>query len=64
VVVEFDGAVKYAGDGGTAALLAEKAREDRLRALGHEVARITWDGLLRPELVLARIRAALARRAA
>jgi hypothetical protein len=64
VVVEFDGAVKYAGDGGSAALVAEKAREDRLRSLGYEVVRITWDELARPELVLGRIRAALARRAA
>lgn len=64
VAVEFDGAVKYAGEGGSAALVAEKAREDRLRALGLEVVRITWDELTRPQQVLARIGAALARRAA
>lgn len=64
VVVEFDGAVKYGGYGGAAALVAEKTREDRLRSLGYEVVRVTWDELARPELLLARIRAALARRAA
>ena len=36
-----DGAVKYQGPGGRAALAAEKRREDRLRALGYAVVRVT-----------------------
>ena len=64
VVVEFDGAVKYGGAAGRQELMAEKRREDRLRELGYQVVRITWDELARPGLVLARVRAALARRAA
>ncbi|KRE58934.1 hypothetical protein ASG70_17010 [Phycicoccus sp. Soil748] len=64
VVVEFDGAVKYAGAEGRGELVAEKRREDRLRSLGYEVVRLTWDDLAHPERVLARIRTALLRRAA
>ena len=64
VVVEFDGAVKYAGAEGRDGLVAEKRREDHLRSLGYEVVRLTWDDLAHPERVLARIRAALLRRAA
>ncbi len=64
VVVEFDGAVKYAGAEGRDGLIAEKRREDRLRALGYEVVRLTWDDLAHPERVLGAIRAALLRRAA
>jgi hypothetical protein len=61
VVVEFDGALKYRGDDGPAVVLAEKLREDRLRELGYEVVRLTWDELAHPERILARIRAALGR---
>jgi len=50
-VVEFDGAVKYAGADGRAALVAEKLREDRLRALGYEVVRIVWSDLARPDII-------------
>lgn len=57
-IVEFDGAVKY---GSPADLMAEKRREDRLRALGYEVVRVTWDDLAHPERVVGRIRAAMAR---
>ncbi|MGG5260311.1 type IV toxin-antitoxin system AbiEi family antitoxin domain-containing protein [Phycicoccus avicenniae] len=64
VVVEFDGLVKYEGAEGRAALAAEKAREDRLRALGYEVVRITWVDLEHPGRVAALVRAALARAAA
>lgn len=64
VVVEFDGAVKYSGDGGVEALLAEKRREDQLRELGYAVVRLTWDDLAHPQRVLARVRAALLRQAA
>lgn len=64
VVVEFDGALKYGGADGREALVAEKRREDRLRALGYAVVRVTWDDLKRPELVRAQVLAALARAAA
>jgi Transcriptional regulator, AbiEi antitoxin len=64
VVVEFDGAVKYAAEGGREALVAEKRREDRLRSLGYAVVRITWRELERPDLVLHRVRLALQRTAA
>lgn len=60
VVVEFDGVVKYGGAGGREALVAEKRREDRLRALGYAVVRVTWSDLARPELVVARVRRAMA----
>jgi len=58
VLVEFDGLVKY---GGTDDLVAEKRREDRLRALGHEVVRVTWADLDRPERIVREIRQAMAR---
>ncbi len=45
VVLEFDGAVKYAGAQGRAALTAEKAREDDLRRDGLGVGRVTWSQL-------------------
>jgi very-short-patch-repair endonuclease len=61
VVVEFDGAIKYADDPSGRALFDEKRREDRLRQLGFEVVRITWSDLARPERILARIHAALTR---
>jgi hypothetical protein len=64
VVVEFDGAVKYRGDSGADVLIAEKRREDRLRELGYEVVRVTWDELAHPERLHAKVRAALLRRAA
>ena len=57
-IVEFDGALKY---GSAQDLMAEKWREDRLRALGYEVVRITWEDLAHPERVIAKIRAAMAR---
>ena len=68
VVVEFDGAVKYGGpaDQGTRALVAEKHREDAIRALGYAVVRVTWADLGYPARVEARIREAarISRRAA
>ena len=64
VVVEFDGLVKYAGADGRAALVAEKRREDRLRALGFVVVRLTWRDLEHPERVARLVRAAVARVAA
>jgi hypothetical protein len=60
VVIEFDGALKYAGSGADA-LIAEKIREDRLRDLGYEVVRVTWADLSRPADLLARIQRAIAR---
>jgi very-short-patch-repair endonuclease len=59
VVIEFDGAVKYA-DGGREALMAEKRREDTLRRLGYIVVRFTWADLYRPGLLVAAVRDAIA----
>lgn len=61
VVVEFDGLVKYAGADGRSALAAEKSREDRLRAAGYEVVRLTWADLGDAERVARLIRAAAVR---
>ena len=60
VLIEFDGAVKYR-EGGAQALMAEKRREDRLRALGYIVLRFTWADLESPRTVLAAVRTAIAR---
>ncbi|GAB3948980.1 type IV toxin-antitoxin system AbiEi family antitoxin domain-containing protein [Kribbella albertanoniae] len=59
-VVEFDGLLKYGGNSADA-LIREKLREDRLRALGLEVVRITWQDLDDPARVAAMIRRAFAR---
>jgi len=61
VVVEFDGKVKYAA-GDPEVLWHEKRREDRLRALGYVVVRVTWAQLERPGAVAAAVRAALVAR--
>lgn len=61
VVVEFDGAVKYEGVDGRAALVAEKRREDRLRSMGYEVVRLVWADLDDPRRVRLLVRSALAR---
>lgn len=58
VVVEFDGLVKYDGQGGRAALAAEKERERRIRRLGYGVARIVWSDLFDDRRVEAEIAAA------
>lgn len=60
VIVEFDGAVKYDGKDGRAALVAEKRREDALRALGYVVVRVTWADLANPSKIVVQIRRALA----
>ncbi|MFZ1286314.1 MAG: hypothetical protein WAR57_04665, partial [Candidatus Phosphoribacter sp.] len=60
VVIEFDGALKYAHDPSGAALFAEKRREDAIRALGYVVVRITWADLASPARLLARVHAACA----
>jgi hypothetical protein len=61
VIIEFDGAVKYAGSGGSTALVAEKVREDRLRDLGYQVVRVMWADFLQPATFAARLRSAIAR---
>jgi hypothetical protein len=65
-IVEFDGRVKYTpelapGGDPAAALWQEKRREDRLRALGYEVVRITWADLHDPVKLAAKIRQAFDR---
>ena len=62
VVVEFDGKTKFAS-GDPEVLWAEKKREDRLRALGYTVVRITWADLERGSVV-GKVQAALAMAAA
>lgn len=66
VVIEFDGLTKYGlvdGSPGWKALALEKAREDRLRALGYEVVRLVWKDLADPARVRALIEAAIGRSA-
>lgn len=58
LVVEFDGMGKYTDQ---AVVRREKLREDRLRALGFQVVRITWADLDRPEVLRAKVMAAVAR---
>lgn len=60
-IVEFDGALKYAGADGRDALVREKRREDRLRSLGYAVVRLTWADLAEPARVNRLVRAAFAR---
>lgn len=62
-IVEFDGRLKYGGAEGRQALIAEKYREDRLRALGYAVVRITWADLDCPVQLRMRLLAAFARSA-
>jgi hypothetical protein len=59
-VVEFDGMVKYT-DGSSTTLIQEKLREDRLRAIGLQVVRITWTDLAHPARTAMLIRQAFAR---
>ena len=59
VLIEFDGLVKYR-DGGVDALVREKRREDRFRALGWVVVRFTWADLENPARVIAAVRRAMA----
>ncbi len=60
VLVEFDGRSKYAA---AQDLWDEKRREDRIRALGWEVVRITWADLQHPARVQALVEAAIRRAA-
>jgi hypothetical protein len=59
-VVEFDGALKYRG-GSPEVLIAEKRREDRLRALGLTVVRTDWSDLDHPAATAATMLRALNR---
>lgn len=65
VLVEFDGKVKYSslvrpGETPSEVVWREKRREDRLRALGWQVVRVTWDEIFSaPEAVCRRVAAAL-----
>jgi very-short-patch-repair endonuclease len=59
VLVEFDGATKYAA-GDRRALFAEKQREDALRRAGWVVVRLVWADLDHPERVRNRVLQALA----
>lgn len=53
LVVEFDGATKYAdASGGPEALFAEKRREDDIRRLGYGVVRVIWPDLSNPQKIL------------
>ncbi|MHB1475206.1 MAG: PDDEXK family nuclease, partial [Dermatophilaceae bacterium] len=61
VVIEFDGKIKYDGVDGKQALVDEKVREDRLRALGYEIVRLTWADLARQGRVKALVMAAAKR---
>lgn len=56
-VVEFDGLGKYASHDD---LVREKQREDRLRALGYTVVRLTWSDLANPAGVRAKVLAGFA----
>ncbi|HXH33462.1 MAG TPA: type IV toxin-antitoxin system AbiEi family antitoxin domain-containing protein [Plantibacter sp.] len=69
IILEFDGLQKYVREeftGGRAVadiVIAEKVREDRLRALGYTVVRATWDDLLHPARLAAKLERAGLRRA-
>lgn len=56
VIVEVDGRLKYTDQ---SVLFAEKKREDRLRALGYVVVRLTWADIMTSGRVAAKINAAL-----
>lgn len=65
-IAEFDGKVKYTGEltpgtNPTDVLWREKKREDRLRAMGFEIVRITWADLTDVSALGAKVRAAFAR---
>ncbi|HYH77055.1 MAG TPA: hypothetical protein VD841_06095 [Arthrobacter sp.] len=68
VIGEFDGDAKYLDDellGGRStreAILAEKKREDRLRALGYKVVRWDWKAVTDPEVLRRKLEAAGVRR--
>lgn len=59
-IAEFDGRLKYAGEADASAdtVYREKRREDRLRALGFVVVRISWADLQYPRYTANRVRQA------
>ncbi|WP_199423962.1 hypothetical protein [Actinotalea solisilvae] len=60
--VEFDGAGKYGeGEAAAEAVLREKRRQDALEEAGWTVVRVTWGDLQRPDQLVVRVRAGLAR---
>lgn len=64
VVAEFDGLVKYGGQGlrpGQLELVAEKDREDWLRGLGYQVVRVVWADLNQLATLAQRFDAAIRR---
>jgi len=66
VLIEFDGKVKYQqpfrpGQTPAEVVIAEKLREDRLRALGYVVVRFVWSDLADPEGMAATVATALER---
>lgn len=65
IVGEFDGRMKYAGTYGDPAevVMAEKAREQRLREAGWGVIRWTWAELSQPEVIRRRWESEVRRRA-
>ncbi|MGB3256848.1 MAG: hypothetical protein WBA72_02570 [Ornithinimicrobium sp.] len=60
-LVEFDGAVKYAGAQGREALVKEKLREDRIRRLGWLIERVVWRDLDDPRALQVRLQEAAQR---
>jgi hypothetical protein len=61
VLIEFDGLVKYKGQGGPQVLAREKRREDLVRDLDYEFARFIWVDLDRPPLIGHRVNTAMER---
>nr|WP_256979979.1 endonuclease domain-containing protein [Rhodococcus sp. 15-1154-1] len=64
VIIEFDGMVKYSkylkpGQTPAAAVVAEKKREDALRAHGWIVLRLTWSDLGNPDRPVSKLRASI-----
>lgn len=59
VIVEFDGDGKYDGPGNRGAHAREKLRDDELRAAGYIVVHVVWAEFAKPDVLLAKIRAAL-----
>lgn len=61
LIFEFDGRVKYRGDGAGDAVFEEKVREDRLRSAGFTVVRSIWRDLYFFDTVADRLTSALCR---
>ncbi|MGC1207120.1 MAG: type IV toxin-antitoxin system AbiEi family antitoxin domain-containing protein [Ornithinimicrobium sp.] len=56
VLLEFDGAVKYAGAQGREALVKEKSREDRIRRWGWLMERVVWRDFDHPSALRERLK--------